>query len=206
MKINDVFDGVFVINLDRRIDRLIHITQQLGKFGIIFEKFSAVDGNLLNDVSRELHKNILACGLSHLEIIKIAKQRKLKNVLIFEDDAVLRDDFLSVFERNISSVPNDWSMLYFGGNHLGGLDKISDEIYRLKYSYAAHAYVLNANIYDLLIENIPKITKPFDALYAELHRILPCYLIKTDTGQITWQLPNYSDINNRFENYDYVLK
>ncbi len=42
--VNDVFEKVFVLNLDRRQDRLEKVVRQTKKLGIEFERFSAVDG------------------------------------------------------------------------------------------------------------------------------------------------------------------
>ncbi|NEP75193.1 MAG: tetratricopeptide repeat protein [Okeania sp. SIO2G4] len=42
--INDVFEKVFVLNLDRRQDRLEKVLRQTKKLGIEFERYSAVDG------------------------------------------------------------------------------------------------------------------------------------------------------------------
>lgn len=44
IKVNDVFDRVLVLNLDRRPDRWREMTAQLQKVGISAERFAAVDG------------------------------------------------------------------------------------------------------------------------------------------------------------------
>ena len=43
--VNEFFDRVFVINLDRRPDRLKQISNRLDRLGIEFERFSGYDGN-----------------------------------------------------------------------------------------------------------------------------------------------------------------
>lgn len=50
--VNQVFDRVVLVNLDRRADRLESVAAQLGHLGIVFERFSAVDGRT-PDVERE---------------------------------------------------------------------------------------------------------------------------------------------------------
>ena len=72
-------DGVFFINLDRRVDRLAEISEELSLMGIEGERFSAVDRS----------PGILGCGLSHLSVLKLARERGYRNVLIFEDDFTL---------------------------------------------------------------------------------------------------------------------
>ena len=58
----------FVVNLERRPDRLGHIQKELGYMGWDYEVFKAIDLN-----------NHGGCTLSHTEIIKIAKERGEKD-------------------------------------------------------------------------------------------------------------------------------
>ena len=44
VRVNDVFDCVFVINLDRRYDRLNAIDARLNSLGIEYKRFAAIDG------------------------------------------------------------------------------------------------------------------------------------------------------------------
>ena len=66
---------IFVINLERRQDRLANITQELKYMGWEYEIFKAIDKNGHD-----------GCTLSHCEIIKMAKDRNLESVLVIEDD------------------------------------------------------------------------------------------------------------------------
>jgi hypothetical protein len=65
----------FVINLDRRPDRMELITNEMEYIGWDFERFPAVDTN-----------SHVGCSLSHIEIIKLSKERNYDSVLIIEDD------------------------------------------------------------------------------------------------------------------------
>ena len=69
---------IFYINLEKRIDRRIQIEDELTKMGFKFERFNAIENT----------HNGLGCCYSHLKIIKTAKERGYKNVLIFEDDFI----------------------------------------------------------------------------------------------------------------------
>lgn len=43
--VNNVFDRVFVINLDRRADRMAYMHRRLSRHGICYERFPAIDGS-----------------------------------------------------------------------------------------------------------------------------------------------------------------
>lgn len=68
----------FVVNLERRPDRLESIKKEMEYLGWDFELFKAVDTN-----------SHVGCTLSHTAILKIAKERGYKEVLIIEDDCVV---------------------------------------------------------------------------------------------------------------------
>jgi len=54
MRINDYFDKVVVINLDRRRDRMEKVDSQLKELGVQYERFSAVDAQAEGDKFMEL--------------------------------------------------------------------------------------------------------------------------------------------------------
>ena len=73
----DFFDEIYCINLERRTDRWNQCKSEFDKIGIADRviKFDAFD-------NKENPKK--GCYDSHLSVIKLAYERKLKNVLIFE--------------------------------------------------------------------------------------------------------------------------
>lgn len=68
----------FVVNLERRKDRLESIKKEMEYIGWDYEYFPAVDTN-----------SHVGCTRSHLEIIKLAKQRNYEKVLVVEDDCTI---------------------------------------------------------------------------------------------------------------------
>jgi GR25 family glycosyltransferase involved in LPS biosynthesis len=67
----------FVINLERRPDRLKHIQKEMDYMDWDYEIFKAIDLN-----------NHGGCTLSHTNIIKIAKERGYDSVMVIEDDCI----------------------------------------------------------------------------------------------------------------------
>lgn len=82
MKFNEI--PKFVVNLERRPDRLSHIKNEMNYIGWDYEIFNAIDTN-----------NHKGCSLSHIEILKIAKKREYNSVMVIEDDCI----FFAIFKR-----------------------------------------------------------------------------------------------------------
>jgi hypothetical protein len=89
----------FVINLERRPDRLEHIKKEMEYIGWDYELFNAID---LND-----HRG---CTLSHIEILKIVKNRGYESVMIIEDDS----SFLPYSKDLINKIESETDDFEFG--------------------------------------------------------------------------------------------
>ena len=94
-------EKIFYINLERRTDRREEVEGELSKINLLekVERFNAIS-----------HVNgSVGCGQSHLAVLKLAKERKYKNVLILEDDfqflvskEVMEENLRVFFDANIS--------------------------------------------------------------------------------------------------------
>lgn len=75
----DFIEHIFYINLDYREDRREEIESELKRMDLLqkSERFSAIACP---------EQGILGCTKSHMEVLKLAKSRGYKNVLILEDD------------------------------------------------------------------------------------------------------------------------
>jgi GR25 family glycosyltransferase involved in LPS biosynthesis len=87
-------DKVFYINLDIRPDRKETIETRLKEYGIEAERFPAIYHPTFG---------LVGCGLSHLAVLKLAKERGYKNVFILEDDFMFTVS-KSDFEMSIKSL------------------------------------------------------------------------------------------------------
>jgi len=126
----------YVINLERRPDKLIEFFDRYPYKKENVEIFKAVDGSkitltdeikkiLINYIKKNPHKDgkygpikgELGCTLSHIKIWKsIINNEDLDlndMVAIFEDDAFFYHDFDKIWNKN--NIPNDVDLLYIGG-------------------------------------------------------------------------------------------
>lgn len=181
--LNNFIEHIYYINLDSRTDRNKHITKCFDLLGIYAERFSAVRSS----------KTLRGCNQSHLEIIKIAKKQSYKNICIFEDDCCFDKNFNS-YLSSIFTNDVDWDILFLG-HCLGETKKrYTHFLYSMENIYCTHAYCLNNNIYDILIEYLEEFKHlPIDYIYNKINKqhepkILAVY------PSIVEQVPNKSDI------------
>ncbi|WP_011581448.1 glycosyltransferase family 25 protein [Chelativorans multitrophicus] len=94
---------IFLINLDRRPDRLRHMTEILDGLGLPFTRLSAVDGMQLpmEEVQRlgSLLPGATACFLSHRECWKRVVDEALPHAVVLEDDLHLAPDAASLLSH-----------------------------------------------------------------------------------------------------------
>jgi len=153
--INDYFDKIYCLNLDKRKDRWIKTKKKLDEFGINVERFPAIDGDDLTDEQLKKYDKInkyeIGCMLSHYGIIKEAKEKHYKRILIFEDDVMFIENFKSKFLQMINKIP-DWKLLYLGGSQHNWDDiEFIDDFYYTKHMSGCFAYAVDESIYDEIL-------------------------------------------------------
>jgi GR25 family glycosyltransferase involved in LPS biosynthesis len=90
---------VFVINLDESKERWNRIHQNLNTFGVPHERFSGVNGRLLDEGTKKKYVSslcrsltctpgMIGCALSHMFLWKKIVDENIDSCIILEDDAV----------------------------------------------------------------------------------------------------------------------
>lgn len=123
---------VHVLNLPRRLDRRETFLKWNSQEQLQIKWIEAVDGQQLQfaDMVREgivLDKAThftaghIGCGLSH-KLMWERAVRENQPLIICEDDAILRGDFVSEATRGMEQLPPQWDFLLFGYNFDSVLD------------------------------------------------------------------------------------
>ena len=112
---------ILVIHYDKLIERKKHILKQLDNAGLNdFEFVSNHGKEKLTPIEKSKFKDLtdgeISLMLHHFECYKIISE-KYDYAIIFEDDVILGDNFKNKIEKNISDLPEDWDMLFFGEGH-----------------------------------------------------------------------------------------
>ena len=185
MKVNDFFDKVIVINLDRRTDRMEKLAPQLEKLDIQYKRFSAVDG-------KKLDIDPIVAGLrSHLQVMKqIAGQR----VLILEDDALFVEDFNEKFEKVMQTLPEDWDIFYLGAlvpKDVGLIRMVNRHWGIQVLTTGSQAYCINPSRLEYFISKLEDYNSYIDIGLRDFAKGYKPYI--TQPNLVT-QFPSYSDL------------
>jgi len=188
MKVNDFFDKVIVINLDRRTDRMDKLVPQLEKLDIQYERFSAVD-------AKKLDIDPVVAGLkSHLQVMKqIAEQR----VLILEDDAQFVEDFNEKFEKVMQTLPEDWDIFYLGAlvpKDVGLIRMVNRHWGIQVLTTGTQAYCINPSRLEYFISKLEDYNYYIDIGLRDFAKGLKAYITQPN---LVVQFPSYSDLRQK---------
>lgn len=156
---------VYVINLDRRPDRLEHFTSKNKEFYDQCHRISAIDGSKLNYqylrgnnfdtnknwrdpiLDRTLTSGEIGCFLSHYHIWKMIKETG-EPAMILEDDILLKTHVSNIFP-----LLGDSDLLYLTFNEMNqsGQRRVTDTIVKPCYPYWTTGYILSPNGADKLV-------------------------------------------------------
>ena len=201
--------NVHYINLEERKDRKELVENELNELGWEYERFNAIKNKI----------GCIGCSMSHLKLIKMAKEKNLDYIVVLEDDIqFMRKTW---YNKKITGIINsdfNFDVFLLGGNLRPPLYKINEDIYKITKSFAGHGYIVKKHYYDTLINNIKE---GLELLLRNTH------LAKADYNPYAWdvywfelqakdnffiimprtitQRPIYSDIEQRYTDYNHLM-
>lgn len=142
-------EKIFYINLDKRTDRREQIEAELAKMGLEGERYPGISTP---------HSGIIGCGYSHLNVLKLAKERGYRNVLIFEDDFefVVSKEKMEESLEQVLGFTNEYDLDY-DVIMISYIIQKSEEVPGLPFirkildGQTASGYIVNQKYYDDLI-------------------------------------------------------
>ena len=210
-----LFEHVYIISLKKCINKRERCINQLLKYNISnYEFFDAVDtisGNFYNIlyekitskydkdfITNNYQKGALGCLLSHLNVLKDAKEKGYKSILILEDDFLINNKFNEEYGKLVKNIPDDWDYIYFGKkqgkesalpknmrhiypSNIMSINKVNDFVYKPNYfTYATHSICIKDTIYDVLIERYNTLCAPVDLIVMSLYEKYNFYTVYND--------------------------
>lgn len=215
------------LNMDHRLDRLKSILEQFSRFGINGirtrgKKPEEIDNgtNPKYRVMWNRTKGALPCHYGQCEIMQKALAEN-KSVVVFEDDAILCEDFdkrIEYIEKFINEQEPDFDIFWLGGTihlnpswwHIGGENKDLPDtkltmdaeptndprIARTYGAFCTFAYIVNVNsikkVLDLLEENV-HLSMGIDWNMIKIQPQLKTYMLLPGSVK---QMDNQSDIGS----------
>jgi len=139
---------VFVINLDERPERMQSFSERANLAGLKATRWKAVSGEVVPCPGNWLAGNgAWGCYRSHMQIIEHCLSNRIGSCLIFEDDAVFKDDFFREASHFFAKLPSDWHQAYLGGQLLHTKSRpplrINDRVLRPFNVNRTHCYALS---------------------------------------------------------------
>lgn len=198
--LNDYFDKIYCINLEKSTDRWKECSRIFEKHNLNVERVEAIDGSLIKN-STNLLAGEYGCLLSHFKVLNLCKNQSINRALILEDDVEFNDNLTNLFSEYIEQVP-EWDLLYFGGNHTPSSPNfVSENVLKLNHSYAIHAYGVNSKSIDVLLQNVKDSSIQIDVVYANLQAHLNVYSFYP---ALAWQRKGFSFIHNTLVDYSFL--
>lgn len=122
---NKFFDEIYCIVRSDQIDNELKMRERFTKLGLEVKFWYGTPlpfyNMLKSRLGQDANSNCDSAGaigatLSHLSIIKYAKDRNYKNIFIFEHQNMFRNDFNEVIEEYINTIPEDYDVAYLFSN------------------------------------------------------------------------------------------
>lgn len=204
--VQQILENTHFINLEHRIDRLVHVKNELAKIGVTGTRFNAI----------KTTNGAIGCSMSHLKCLEIARQAEAPFVFICEDDIQFLDAplFMKQFEKFCENAKLDWDVLIVSGNICPPYQPVGDFCVRLVNCQTTTGYIVQKHYYDTLINNVKEgikllLSNPankreyaIDIYWKRLQPIGRWYMITPPT---VVQLEGFSDVEGRTTNYKNLM-
>lgn len=208
MNIIDFFSKTYCINLDRRKDRWNECLLEFKNKELDnIERISAVDGKDLIFFSQKVNSSALALILTNEKIFESAIKNEFESILILEDDIEFTDQVKDI-SSFVEKLPENWDMIYFGGNHNTHVgykspEVINDKVVKLHHTFSTHCIGINKKAYQPILDRIRKMDQPLDVIYSDLQKKLNVYSF---SPAMATQRVSFSDIENKVTDYKWLIK
>jgi glycosyl transferase family 25 len=175
--------NIIVISLERAKERREKIKSQLKSLNIDATILNAIDAHDLSE--SEKNKNItlkggyrfgenfkpgeIACTMSHIKALEIAKNENWPYVIVLEDDVVLAEDFEKRINFLFKILPSNWEHVYLSGIPRFGfapqptLDLMN--VVPSIFTECTHSMLIKNTVYEKIINYLSKFETTTDDSY-----------------------------------------
>jgi glycosyl transferase family 25 len=198
--IEEYFDKIFCINLDRRPDRWDICLAEFAKHNWTkFERFTAID---------DPENGNRGCTASHKILMDLIVENGWKKTLVLEDDfKIVAPNFHKQFNSMIKLVPEDWEMLYLGGHYAEPpISRVNKHVIKHGRMFTTSSYGVTCEMAKKLSDQIAlhgeKPIGPIDTVYGQLHPTHKCYIFQP---RLMVQREGFSDLTLQVNNNEHCM-
>ena len=203
------FDIVYYINLDRRTERNQQIKNELNKTNIEPSKINRISAN---DVPK---CGALGCTLSHIDALTrfLNTDETIQTCALFEDDFGFvqpQPQINSMVDTFLVDFKDKWDVLLLSLNFIYGEKTDHPYAVRVYKSFTTAGYVITKQFAPQLLKNFKESAAllqkegkyvPTLCLDNYMNRLQQATRWFTLSPRVGLQLASYSDIENRYVNY-----
>lgn len=202
MTLKEIFNNVFVINLDDTPERYEDVVNEFKMYDIVnYERVKAEKPNNGINKADRLYGN----RLSHLKCIKKARDRKLDYVIICEDDIQFNKNMIK--EEVLNDIYNflnneSWHIFYFGATNKTQPENTNyNNIKKVIKSWAIHCYAIHSSCYNIILSGEGQYNRghPCDVMYHNLVQVRQRSFVSVP--MLVWQRPGFSIAEGGFRDY-----
>jgi hypothetical protein len=141
-------NDVYIINLDESVDRMGQIMKDF------FDVF-----NIYRTSAVKMTPGQQGCAMSFVRIVKMAKEKNLPTVLIFEDDNKPEPNFYEnwiIIKKYLDSHMDEWEIFNGGMRNIMGINKLVEldsgiKLIKPTGGYSSNWIYINSNAYDKIL-------------------------------------------------------
>ena len=199
-----IYDHIYYINLDHRVDRNEEFLAEMKTLGIPSEQTTRVSA-IYNEEC-----GALGCSQSHAKAIKLFLESPYDRCIIFEDDFSAKKEEWDAFFQKMRAYPDEgWDLIQLSGNILDSCETSIPFLRKAFHVQTSSSYLLQKRFAATLLENIEEGSRKLETKYSELS-CLDIYWLPLQEKSLWfisepvlgYQRESYSDILKRTTKYE----
>lgn len=165
---------IWVLSVDRQIQRYDETAIHLDRLGIKFERFNGFDNQLtrllpmdsfdFDRVGEHIGPKHIAATLSHMAIWYVMLYQPDDHFIVFEYDVRVQPNFAEQWAETLSNLPDDWQVVNLGACCCAGREQkhVKGNVYEVAEPLCGHAIAYRKTALPILIREHQKIHQPLD--------------------------------------------
>lgn len=168
--LQNFFDRIYVINLNRRPDRELLMMQKMRDRNLDYERITAYDGANLFNCRKTMSKGAWGYLLTWKNILEKAIKENINSFISFDDDIIFHRDFDTQIQNvlrwisksrqkndNFSHGGTNWKVICLGASQHVQIEEPTDFFYHPELTDGSFAVAIHSSIFKELLEKVEKV-------------------------------------------------